>query len=147
MEQKGIQQNMGMQNDSVGFLPIRRITVDLAPMLEHEAVRIFSCYRIWMLEADEGEMLDAVWGAKKVGALLPTQLAISQRINKIVAKVMNILALPDLRCEQGFAIAYIVRSLLAMKLLYMVNKLKVLILEETGGKLNILQLAVPLGCA
>ena len=92
---------------------------------------VFSSFRMELLSEPITYIVPAIWGAKKDGELTPLQKKIHDRVNTQIDETFGALQMKELTDAQEFAVKYLIRDLVILKIAYMIESFRVK-LDETA---------------
>jgi hypothetical protein len=100
----------------------------IAQKLEHEIETItndiFSCYYRTLLTESIVFIVYGVWGARKDGTLTEIQQEISKKVTPVLQHADQLFGVNRLSEQQTYALDYLVRSIIVVKITFMIDHLK-----------------------
>ena len=107
------------KNKNSGDLLIASREVEAS--VEELVGQVFREYASELIDLPTRELPPAVWGAKKEGALSPTQKNIHELARPVIDRIINLIAGDSLDPSQKFAVGYMARGLVISKLALMIE--------------------------
>ena len=107
-------------------------------LAESESIinRVFEDHKTDMLSKDPDYVIYSVLGVSKIGMLTEDQMAIHRKIDSVVHQVAAMLRIESLGASERIAILFIMRMMIANKLLYMMELLKNTTNRQSSTKRN-----------
>ncbi|MBW2367784.1 MAG: hypothetical protein JRH15_07850 [Deltaproteobacteria bacterium] len=112
------EQEIGQDED------IMAIANMIEPIIDETVTDVVKAHYDKLLEEPAVYIVPAVWGGDKSGQLDDTQQALYQQIAPILSKVFDALRMNGMSTSQQFAIGYLVRGYVLLKIAYILESSK-----------------------
>jgi len=100
---------------------ITSIVKEIGPMLDKSIDELFAQYYPILIQQEPTFIIYAVWGARKDGVLTDTQREIHEKVTPLIEDVCCHLDVSNLNPSQGYAIGYLIRSIIISRITYSIE--------------------------